>query len=258
MTNSPTQHALREVRRIYSTRLAQMILLAVALLLGISGPFGTLEAMNFGPRLAYWLVTVPLTFALGVFTSAFVAETTRRSKQPWLSPVLVSLSTAVTIGITVTLLNGLAFARSPLDTAHFGTPIFSIMATAAVIAFVFKSLSDGRIKPAQTQKQPPPLLDRLDFDKRGALISLSVQDHYVEVTTTKGTALVLIRLSDAMRETGSVQGVQIHRSHWVALSHITAARRDGDRAILTLSDGRDLPASRSNIKTLKEHGILPR
>ena len=87
---------------------------------------------------------------------------------------------------------------------------------------------------------------------------MSVQDHYVEVTTTAGSSLLLMRLSDAMRETGDVEGLQVHRSHWVARAHVTAAKREGDKAILTLSDGRNLPASRSHIKALKEIGILPR
>ena len=70
MTHSPIQNALREVREIFNQSIAQMILCAVVLLLAVSGPFGTLDAIPFGPRLAYWAVTVPLTFAVGVITSA--------------------------------------------------------------------------------------------------------------------------------------------------------------------------------------------
>lgn len=86
---------------------------------------------------------------------------------------------------------------------------------------------------------------------------MSVQDHYVEVTTSIGKSLLLMRLSDAIRETGDVAGLQVHRSHWVATAQVIKAKRDGDKAILTLSDGRTLPASRSRIKDLKAAGIHP-
>ena len=44
--------------------------------------------------------------------------------------------------------------------------------------------------------------------------------NYVEVWTERGTHLVLMRLSDAIRETAGENGLQIHRSHWVALGAV--------------------------------------
>jgi DNA-binding LytR/AlgR family response regulator len=43
----------------------------------------------------------------------------------------------------------------------------------------------------------------------------------------------------------------------VATDQITAARRDGPRAIVTLADGRDYPVSRSHLKALEQTGLLP-
>jgi len=70
--------------------------------------------------------------------------------------------------------------------------------------------------------------------------------------------MVLMRLSDAMKETGDLPGAQVHRSHWVAFSAVRAARRDGDRAILTLTSGVEIPVSRANLPKVKEAGLLPR
>ena len=74
--------------------------------------------------------------------------------------------------------------------------------------------------------------------------------------TTKGDHLVLMRLGDAMREVGDTAGAQVHRSHWVAFDAVTACRRDGDRAILTLSDGSELPVSRANVGKIRDAGLL--
>lgn len=256
VTNSPSQHALREMRRMFSSPLTRLMMITVIALLGISGPFGTLESMSFGPRLAYWAITAPTTFALGVFVSAFMAERLRGYEPQWRARVIVALIAAFAITIFVAILNWIAFGNSPVGRDYWSGLVFSVMATAAVIALVLQYIPEPATGVADTRL--PPLLERIELEKRGAIISLSVQDHYVEVTTTKGASLVLMRLSDAIRETGDIDGLQVHRSHWVAVKHITAAKRDGDRAMLTLSDGRELPASRSNVKRLKERSILPR
>ncbi|MEP5154942.1 LytTR family DNA-binding domain-containing protein [Planktotalea sp.] len=258
MTNAPSQHALREVRRLFSSPITRMVLIALVFLLGISGPFGTLESMGFGARVAYWAVTAPATFAIGVIVSAFMAETLRERKPDWAMKALVALVAAIAITIFVVLFNWIAFGQTPIEISKLPALVLSVTATAAVIALVLQYIPDSADSVVAAEVKLPPLLDRLDLEKRGAIISLSVQDHYVEVTTNKGTSLVLMRLSDAIRETSPIDGIQIHRSHWVAVQHITSVKRDGDRAILTLSDGRDLPASRSNIKLLKERALLPR
>ena len=39
-----------------------------------------------------------------------------------------------------------------------------------------------------------------------------MNDHYVEVETTKGTTLILLRFSDALEELGCAYGLQVRRS----------------------------------------------
>lgn len=70
--------------------------------------------------------------------------------------------------------------------------------------------------------------------------------------------MVLLRLSDAIREVGNTDGLQVHRSHWVAKSAVTKAERTGDRALLSMSHGPDIPVSRSNLPKLRDAGLLPR
>ena len=65
----------------------------------------------------------------------------------------------------------------------------------------------------------------MPLPQRGGLLALSVEDHYVDIVTDKGKTLVLMRLADAMKETGSVAGLQIHRSHWVARGAVIKAHR---------------------------------
>ena len=103
---------------------------------------------------------------------------------------------------------------------------------------------------------PPRLLSRLPLEKRGPLISQSVQDHYVSITTTAGSHLVLIRLADAITEASPTPGLQFHRSHWVALDQVKAARRTPEAAILTLTGTAEIPVARSRLKAVLAAGLL--
>ncbi|WP_339948575.1 LytTR family DNA-binding domain-containing protein [uncultured Albimonas sp.] len=111
--------------------------------------------------------------------------------------------------------------------------------------------------PAPAGAPSPRLLERLSPERRGALRRLSMQDHYVEVVTDRGAELVLLRLGDAIAECAPVEGMQVHRSHWVARRAVAAVWRDGDRAMLQLTGGERIPVSRGRVPALREAGWLP-
>lgn len=82
-----------------------------------------------------------------------------------------------------------------------------------------------------------------------------MQDHYVEIRTDKGGALVLMRLADAIAETEGVAGLQIHRSHWIAIGQVAQSVRLGGRLMLKMKDGTMLPVSRSYIEEVRAAGL---
>ncbi len=84
------------------------------------------------------------------------------------------------------------------------------------------------------------------------VISLSRQDHYVEVTTSLGKQLILLCLSDAIAELEGLRGQRVHRSHWIAIAHARDIRKVGARRVVKLSDNRDLPVSDTNASALAE------
>jgi len=76
-----------------------------------------------------------------------------------------------------------------------------------------------------------------------------MQDHYAEVTTTKGTSLTLIRLSDAIELLEGWPGARIHRSHWIAKRFV---KRNGRRVAVRLSNGKHLPIGNTYLKAAKK------
>lgn len=253
MNDAPMQLALRETQATFSNPKALAAMAGAALLLALAGPFGTTEALSFVPRLAYWAFTVPITYATGSLVSTGVVATLSRSGPLWQAATAAALAAGLVITCVVAGLNwvtfGISVELSPLAVIFLASSIV----TGAIVVLSRELESEAGARP-----EPPELLERLAFAKRGALVSLSVQDHYVEVVTTKGTSLLLMRLYDAIKETGGSTGMQVHRSHWVAFDQVQDVTREGDKARIRLKDGRDIPASRSYIPALKEAGLLPR
>ena len=97
--------------------------------------------------------------------------------------------------------------------------------------------------------------ERLPAKVKGAVIyAVSAEDHYLRLHTSKGSELILMRLSDAISELEGLEGAQTHRSWWVARDAVESTRRDGDRIVLVLKGGAEAPVSRPNVRALREAG----
>ena len=79
-----------------------------------------------------------------------------------------------------------------------------------------------------------------------------MQNHFVRVTTDRGSAMVLIRFSDAVRELAGHSGAQVHRSHWVAAGQAKQILHEKNRTMIELADGRRLPVSRPYFRDAKK------
>jgi hypothetical protein len=258
VTDPTPPSTLRELRAHLTAPFALTAQAGVALVAGLSGPFGTFDALGTPARLAYWAAIVFGTYALGAaLTMTVLARWDRDGAgAPWRI-----LRGGAVIGVAVSL--WLAAVNLPLWGWRGVTDQVGAVSLFAAFAVSWLVLALREMWPAPPPTAPratPPgtarILARLPLDRRGALIALSVQDHYVEVITTRGRDLILMRLADAMAEAEGVPGLQVHRSHWVALDQVRAARRQGDGAVLTLSDGREVPVARARLADVRAAGLL--
>jgi hypothetical protein len=76
------------------------------------------------------------------------------------------------------------------------------------------------------------------------LYSVSAEEHYVRVHTASGDELIYKRFADAVKELSVLNGMRIHRSHWVAPHAVKDVVREGKRMSIRLKDGTQLPVSR--------------
>lgn len=260
MNETPLQLAKREMHESFANKTLWISLLAGGTILGLSGPFDTASVIPLLPRVVYWLTLSSAFYFVGSFVGTWVhALLERRGWSMWPATIVAGALAGIAIFVLLVLINMALFdfpvgCLSCMATLGANVIGISVIVTSAVVK-IKSMMPEGH--SADKVPEPAPILRRLPLDKRGALISISVSDHYVDVVTNNGQELLLLRLSDAIAEVGDTKGMQVHRSHWVALDQISSARRDGAKAMLTMSNGRDIPASRTYVSALKEAGVLP-
>ena len=138
----------------------------------------------------------------------------------------------------------------------FVLPVLLITAAMTALNYVVQR------QPAQTHAAPagsgpPRFLQRFPARLKGAeLYAVSAEDHYLRVHTSAGQDLILLRMADAIAELAGQEGMQVHRSWWVARSAIVDARRGDGRATLTLKDGTKAPVSRTYAAELRRRGWI--
>lgn len=232
-------------------------LAAVSAVLCLIGPFGTLSSLTLLPRAAYWTGLTVSGYVIGYLIGYAVLRPDRSGVAHWARILVAGGLTGLAMTAVVSVVNWPVFGTVPFvgqARALVGPTLVISVIVMAVIDLFSRHLSPARANVPQTV----PLLDRVPFDKRGPLIAISVEDHYVRVRTTKGEEMMLMRLADAIREVGPTKGAQVHRSHWAAFDQVASVTRDGDRAVLHMTAGGDIPVSRRHIPTIKEAGLLPR
>ena len=258
VNGTPLHLALREVQAVFTSPRTLVAMAAAVLLLGLSGPFGTLASFDAPTRLVYWLAVVVLSYSL----SRVAAVVAMRSLAPRVSlvPLRVVLSAAIA-SLPATLIVGLIslIAYGPSENPaplRLWLYCFAVALALVTLIAVGERHAPTAVQSAAAASAPVALLQRLPLPARGQLSHISVQDHYVEVVTDRGKTLLLLRLSDAIRETEGVPGLQIHRSHWVALDAVRKSMRVDGKPLLELADGTRLPVSRSYLPAARAAGLL--
>jgi LytTr DNA-binding domain len=254
------------------------LILAIGLVLGLFGPFGS-YAMPVAERIISWMMFAVLGYIIFrpmVILGSWMSEALR------VSPIIgVGLALAIA-AVPMTLLIETLFAGfdpgAALRSRELGQRYFQVWLIGFLI-YGLMHLLFARQRPAREPEPPlrvalsaaaiteplslspaPAGVSRVLSDRLrrgfGPVLAINSEDHYVRVFGTAHEALVLLRMRDAIAELSLVEGLQVHRSWWVAREGLASVRRDGRSVTLVLSNGREVPVAREKLAMLRRAGWL--
>lgn len=251
---TPMQSAKREVHGQLTDKRFWLGLAAVVVILVVAGPFGTGDDKDWLGLLGYWSIIAFGTYLACLSASAFG---TKQLMQWGVSNPTAQIIAAVPGGLAafavVFAITPIAGFTNPPNTVTLMVQCVLISVAVNVLFIAFRTKTDARTSSNKTNL----VLEKLKPEKRGSIIRIETQDHYLNITTTKGSDLILMRMSDAVTALDDL-GTQTHRSHWVAKTAITGSDRQNNRWVLSLSDGSTVPVSRPYVQSLRDQGLLPR
>ena len=89
------------------------------------------------------------------------------------------------------------------------------------------------------------------FVRRSDVRYVEAQGDYTRLHTPSGNPLIRVPMSTLEEEWSHAGFVRIHRSHLVALAHVTEVRTDGGRVTVVV-DGEELTVSRRHTRELRD------
>ncbi|WP_162171776.1 LytTR family DNA-binding domain-containing protein [Sulfitobacter donghicola] len=233
------------LRELTKLRVPFLIWLALTAVAAVAGPFGTLDVMGVAGRALYWGAIIGGSVWIGVGASKL------SQRYSLVGRVMVWSGFSLLLSILVHGINALVFN----DMSGWGNWLYLFAIVGVVTAAVQLVIWSISPEPAEEVVEKDTFGLRLPIDVRGPLVRIEAQDHYLNVVTSRGNALILMRLGDAMEEL-SGKGIQVHRSHWIALDAVAKHRREKGRDILMMQDGAEVPVSRSFKAAAQDAGLF--
>lgn len=236
------------------------VLVAIGLLMGFLGPFGSDRAPD-AMRYAYWMICM---VGGGIIAIAGDHLLGRFIKSTWLRVLVGSVVFTPAVSLLV-LYSAHLVMDNRIDWQGFIVlplqvwPI--LLAVLAVNALTWRR-PQTRIETRTVVAPPLPEAEaafrkRLSAKRRNAaLLAVQAYDHYLKVHTDAGEELITLRMSDALSELERAHGWQVHRSWWVSNDAISSARWLRTSGELTLTNAMAVPVSRTYRPVLKDAGWL--
>lgn len=250
-----------------------LVMVALGLLIGLLGPFGTFGAPP-AQRMLSWVIWLLAGYALfrptGV-VARWLCEATGMPRFAGTLLALVVASVPLTLIITMMAMR-MDFAEA-LRWPGFWTMYLYIWVIAAVVSIAMGAVF-GREAPDTDAEAPSPIAPAAASPPAepvpgpapaptlplppgfGPVRALKGEDHYVRVIGEGREEMILMRMRDAIERLGETEGLRIHRSWWVARDAVAHVRREGRTAVVVLTSGHEAPVARDMMPALRAAGWL--
>ena len=235
-----------------------LVAIPVGLLLGFAGPFGSYPAFPTATRYAFWLGLTLVGAVAAVAADAVLPLTRLRAGAVRIGAVALASALPMTFVV--------AWTMSLVQPGRFFTPqqllalFWGVAAVQLLVVYVTTTTAptaDGVEAPVRAPDLPESgaeaipaafpsaLLRRLPPGIGSDIIALETEDHYLRVHAVGGSALILMRMADAVALLDPELGAQVHRRWWVAQAAVAGVRTEGQKLSLCLIDNSLVPVGRT-------------
>lgn len=243
--------------------------LALGAIFSLLGVYDS-ESVPLFKRFIFWTATMITGSVASALSGPWIINQALKDRHPVFHVLAIAAIISLPITIIVMLFTRGGSLAQPLISwamQYYFVVLVSVVTTSGTY---FVLWSQGRIgnanaklpilglEPTDGASDPTEkFLSRLPVAYRGAaLYAVSSEDHYCRIHTSKGEELILLRLADAVRELDGADGLQTHRSWWVAKDGVADTRRDNGKLFLTLKSGGEAPVSRAYVGAVKDAGLV--
>ncbi|MEP7210426.1 MAG: LytTR family DNA-binding domain-containing protein [Alphaproteobacteria bacterium] len=245
------------------------ILAGIGVFLAFLNPFGSVTDVPLTTAIPYW-VSMILWGGLAGEALAWLLRKLAPKLPLWAFLGALSFLMTIVVYPALALEQDLVMHR-PIHLADAPQFVFYIwlitLGVSAGVVLGFRAFGrrsgmfDPDTSPLPTMPAatpgPSPFLDRLPIRLRSSTIfAVQSEDHYLRVHTSGGEELILMRIADAIRELASLDGLQTHRSWWVAREGLADTARENGKLVLKLKSGVEAPVSRTYLQAVKAKGWI--
>jgi hypothetical protein len=234
--------------------------LFAVLVCAVGGPFDTMQ-LALPSRLVFWLVLIGWNSLKWWLWYAWLGPRTGTRRTAVLAAVMGALLINASLPLEIDMM--FRAIGKPMVLPWAGLYLTALMVAGSISALTALLRGPRGMVPVAVAAAPvatpaPSLLaQRAGLPDLASVLMVAAEDHYLRLVLGDGRRpLVLFRLSDALPELAGLDGMQVHRSAWVARRHVVGAARDGRRWKLKLADGDEQAVSESFLPAVRAAGWL--
>ncbi len=189
----------------------------VGLLLGFLGPFGTYPAFPAATRYSFWLGMTAAGVLAAIAAEAVLALAKLRPEAIRIGAVALVSAVPMTFVVawTMSLVQpGRVYAPHQLPALSAAVAAVQLLVVFATTLFrpaVNEGASAAPPAAVEPIAFPSVLVGKLPPAIGREIVALETEDHYLRVHTGSGSALVLMRMGDAVALIDPRLGAQVHR-----------------------------------------------
>ena len=227
------------------------VLCGLAAFLTFTGVYDAVRGLPFWLGWCYWMLTLVVGCLTGYGVILILSRASFIVRYGIAILASTAAVTAVICGLQVMVGHPVPFSFVPI--------LYAQVLVISILVFCIGLISErAKQSPETTMVSRDPVkhfLEHLPMKYRETeLYAISSEDHYLRVHTSKGEELILMRLSDAVHDLKDANGLQTHRSWWVAASGVEDVIKDNGQTKLILKSGVEAPVSRTYQAAVKAAG----